>query len=854
MKTISEFVACARSVLQKVDLKYVHPIMYVVVSDADLAGLDDESAASALAERMAISGEELASIIGVLGLSLVFASEPRSSQSVYAFLDHENSHANWLPLFDEVLRREWAHSIAQSATGDSNGRSLHFYGFKGGQARSTVLLMLAKDLIASGYKVLAVDVDVEAPSLSSLLDARTSSVDSTLVGLSRGATPEPVGVLASQSGGKLDLLPATPALQSFEMDYAAFLLQVNGDPSLLQASVERLRAWCAQRYDFVLFDHRTGLSTSVLPVLSAWPGSVVVATRPDSASLNLTPVLSTLLAAYPEYPGLFVNFSLDPEAKAGRYSAQEEVLKESLLTLLADALEKGQEIASSVDLDAAVLDAYFVSWYHDRAFLGADVPDVSRISKDNQEALRMVRELLGIPPLAESFDSLAGNAVIDGSVNSPSGALDEGLFVETQGASRVLQANLPSFYVFGRKGTGKTRLFRELCTRGLGFPLHSAADLPRGLQSQSSVAKSLLATVGGDYEGFWWTLLHVAVSSSTEQEYLAKLKNLVEQGCAERYDSVEVGKLLRNRTGYFTFLIDGVETAVESAKTGAFVEALFRFLSTLQNDPDFSSRLRFRLFIRSDLPIGIQNVEQQVHGRRVDLRWDEASIFHYALAEISRSAWFREYFAPTCSTIESRRKEIQSVSLSPAEYEELLLEVFPQKLRRNNLLTMTFFRTYFSDAAGEGDSRSSFYPRVFGSFLSKLASIGRDEPDRAVDSDGKVSHLAVLEAFSFAAKDFISEVKQELNFALVLNADADENRKLVSALAQGFSGLTTPFVLDQCVSSLLERLPGELNPGALRDALRRMKDMGIFEDHPSDSSKWRAGRLFKEGLGMKYSR
>ncbi|SDQ84047.1 AAA family ATPase [Pseudoxanthomonas sp. CF125] len=854
MNTISEFIAHIRKNLTQVDLKYVHPVMYIVVMDPALAKLDVDAAEEELASRLGLSAEELASIVASFGLSLVFAAEQGKENSAYAFLYRGTSLGNWLPLFDKGLRDEWVNSISSSASATSQTRALHFYGFKGGQARSTVLLMLAKDLVMSGYRVLAVDVDIEAPSLSSLLNARTSSVRSSLVGLIRGDYPEPVGVSVSQNGGKLDLLPAAPSVESFEMDYAAFLLQVTGDPSLLQSSIERLRKWTAsQSYDFVLFDHRTGLSTSVLPVISAWPGSVVIATRPDSAALNLEHVVSTLLAAYPEYPGLFVNFSLDPEAKVGRYNEQEESLRALLLTVLADAIERGQDVANGIDLNADDLAAYFVSWYHDRAFLSVDVPEVARISKDNQESLRLIRELLGISPVIHNLDQRAVPAVVDGAVISPSGALDEGLFVETQGAARVLQPNLPSFYVFGRKGTGKTRLFRELCSRGLGFPLHSASDLARGLQSQSATAKSLLSRVNGDFETFWWTLLYSAISAGGEKEYLQDLKRRLDQDVYIGADSGAVAQLLKSRGGYFTFLIDGVETAVESAKTGALVEALFRFLSTLQNDPDFSSKVRFRLFIRSDLPIGIQNVEQQVHARRVDLRWDEASIFHYVLAEISRSDWFRSKFTVTCERIEKRRASIQSVSLSALEYEELLLEVFPQKLRRNNLLTMTFFRTYFSDAAGEGDSRSSFYPRVFGSFLTKLAEIGSDEPGRALDTDGKVSHLAVLEAFTFAAKDFINEVKQELNFALALSPDLDENRKLVNALTQGFSGLTTPFVLDQCVESLGVRLP-EMNKGALRESLRRMKDMGIFEDHPSDSNKWRAGRLFKEGLGMKYFR
>ncbi|SFK75169.1 hypothetical protein [Rhodanobacter glycinis] len=196
---------------------------------------------------------------------------------------------------------------------------------------------------------------------------------------------------------------------------------------------------------------------------------------------------------------------------------------------------------------------------------------------------------------------------------------------------------------------------------------------------------------------------------------------------------------------------------------------------------------------------------------------------------------------------------VRSGSLEPIEYEQLLLRVFPQKLRRNNLSTMTFLRTYFSDAAGEGDSRSSFYPRVFGAFFTKVAELGTSRGEKALDG-GRVSHDVVLEAFEYAARDFINEVKQELNFALDLGSSVDLNKKLVADLLQSFSGLQTPFILDRCVDALEDKLPNDISKKAIRESLRRMKDMGIFEDHPSDPTKWRAGRLFKEGLRMKYVR
>ncbi|MFN5895697.1 MAG: AAA family ATPase, partial [Dolichospermum sp.] len=60
---------------------------------------------------------------------------------------------------------------------------IHFYGYKGGQARSTLLGLLSTALAEDGWKVLVVDSDIEAPSLD-ILYARTSrALSGTLLGV-----------------------------------------------------------------------------------------------------------------------------------------------------------------------------------------------------------------------------------------------------------------------------------------------------------------------------------------------------------------------------------------------------------------------------------------------------------------------------------------------------------------------------------------------------------------------------------------------------------------------------------------------------------------------------------------------
>lgn len=847
-----DFLADIRSAVKEVNLLYVHPVLHVVAVDERFEGEEDEVRRFLFRTMVNATKDQLSSIEFDLQITLLLVT-PKEWEGDYSYIRERSSGNHWLALFDAPMRELWASEVAASIE-DTHCRAIHFYGFKGGQARSTVLVALARFLCASGYRVLMVDADLEAPTLSTALDSKSSSISSSIVGVVQGRQPEPVAVEENSLGGVLHLLQARPSINQYDLDYASFVLRMSLDSGLLQKSAENIKKSVASNYDFAFFDHRTGMASSVLPIINGWPGSVVINTRADGLSEGQHSVVSSLLAVYRNYPGAFVCFSLDPEKKRGMLSAGEFRLRQEMLQLMALAIERGAELDEPLNPDD--LDEYFVDWYHDRAFLTSPAPSLEEISVINVGSLRQLRDILGISAqpkhCAPSLHDLNG---LNKPRQSPSGALDDGWFLETPDAVRLLQSSLPSYYVYGRKGTGKTRLFRELAVRGLARPMHSSVDFPGGtVRAQGTLARSLIALVGEDYESFWWMILaaelHSATYDITASDTLEGWVNSSDLNPSHPHYSAGLAAKINGR---IVIAIDGIETAVEASKTSRFVEALFRFLSAVQNDTIFSEKVRFRLFIRADLPVGLQNIEQQVHGRKLDLRWDEASIFHYVLAELARNDWFRSNFQGVCEEVDSLKSEIRLGRLTSEQCEMLLLQVFPQKLRRNNLLTMTFLRTYFSDAAGDADNKASFYPRVFGRFISEIARIGQERGTDAIDND-RVAHGVVHEAFELAAKDFINEVKQELNFALELGDSVDANRMIVSDLLQAFAGLLTPFSLDRCVQQIAPQLPSQVGNAKIREALRRMKEMGIFEVHPGDATKWRAGRLFKEGLGMKYVR
>lgn len=803
-----------------------------------------------------LSGFEINSLIDAVNRPLIniqfYESADQAPLPVLSIAD------SWLAFVAENYLQDNNIILRENSDG---ARAIHFYGYKGGQARTTTLAITAKRLADKGLRVLVVDADIEAPSLHVLFNCAIPQLSASLMGLCEHLSEiKPINAYAGQGGGYVELIGCRPTSPDFDIDFMAFALNTALDASVLKRAFEKLRDYVTKSgsCDIVFIDHRTGIAPSVLPTMAAWPGSVVMSLRPDALSIPATSIAKIIFGIYPPYPGAFVSFSIDPEARREQSSGREGQIRETFLEVLATAIEAGADVPE--ELDPAILDQSFISWYLDRALLETDLPDFARLSKDNQNSISDLIQVLGI-------DNIKPRNIVDAKITSkanvrtPSGATDSGWFIETKEISNLIQHSSPYSYIFGRKGTGKTRIYREMDIRGLGIPLFSASDYKRGgLRSQSVVSQELLKCCSDDYEIFWWELLRSALSvdcnaKDIEPELESRIMEYIKSNIKVPSSKLSIYSRIKQIGKPAIFLIDGVETAVSSKDTKSFVESLFRFLSTIQNDSTLNEKIQFKLFIRPDLSVGIQNIEQQIAGRKIDLRWDESSIFNYMLAEIERIDWFDKRFKSACAIISNSKEAVKEARLEREEYENILHMLFPIKIRRNNLLTMTFLRTYFSDSVSEGDKRSSFYPRVIGSFLEFVTKNCEKNPAEALDKDGKISHTVILTAFENATQGFIDEIKQELYFALNLSNDPGSNQLLVDELIVSLAGMQTPFVLDDCIDTLNSKLGSAgATIKSIRDALRQMKDMGIFEIHPSDARKWRAGRLFKEALRMKYVR
>lgn len=862
MTTISELINTAtNNYVDAVEVRYLYPTLYIVCTHAEFDGLDSEHRDTSFAKGLGISTPELERI-RALGIVEVVLCTPSERKNEYEFLNGSDTGHHWLEWFNPILWSDKKQPLPSHTdlNSSSGAHALHFYGYKGGQARSTVLLLMAKKLADNGQRVLLVDADVEAPSLDSMLNIATELPEATLMGLCGWAdsiTPISRAYVGHSVNGTVDVLACRPKSSSYDMDFAAFTLGTALDARTLERAINKLRMFvntpeALPKYDVVMFDHRTGMTPSILPIIQAWPGPAVIFVRPDGMTTpsEMQSVFRTLLAQDLVTPGAFVSFSLDPKEAHDDARLKHGKFIEQLLATISDALTRGGQ---EDDIDPAELEDYWVLWQHDSALLNASRIQPSDLSSANQKSLDHLIDLLDVKKteVIQPTEDTSINLTI-------SGATDEGWFILTPDIARLFSKESSIRYVFGRKGTGKTRLLRELQTQELGEPLLVASDYSMGgLPSAGTIFIQLYEACEKNPDKFWWTLLRAALECSNTKgtELTKRVKEILDDDAT--FDSTSsirvVETILESTKTERTFLIDGVETAVPAPELQNFVEALFRFMAAVQYNRAISSKLKIRLFLRSDLWQGAsQNVEQQIEGTNVVLRWDQTSIMNFAVARLVSLSWFQEVFPNVCQAVEALREQVSRGALPDEKAESLLLNIFPNSLNRNKLKTTTFFSTYFSDAGGDSESKASFYPRLFDAFLRGINDSARTMGEILALKNGRLSSTIVLNAYDEASGTFINEVRQELYTLLAFDGNSATNKQTVDFFIENFSDQKTPFSPSELITALATAM--NIEGEKIREALHRMKAMGIFENSPSSKAVWRTGRLYKSGLKMKYVR
>lgn len=863
--------------LSAVRTRFTPPSLHVdAISDA-FGGLEEadriDLLESWLVESHLGSPKELAQLMARLPITVNAVTPDEATKRIKWGADRDD--LSWVSSFLEAPKRR------TGSNADSPHRYVHFYGFKGGQGRSTVLGLLAKALADDGYRVLVVDADIEAPSLDLLFGVTADSFEQTLMGLCGWADDvRPIGgVYAGRNAGRVDLLPCRPRSGAADLDFALLVANAPLDTRVYEWAAQKLERFLGaasdlgNSYDAVLVDHRTGIASSVLPLMNRLRGTAAIFARTDfntaAVPSELRRVVRSIFASTTSTAGTFVGFSLDPNKKAGAMLQPTEArVREQLLNELAAAIESAEEDDLVEDVSLAELSLNWVDWYVDRALLEPSLPDVQKLQSDNIASIGLLRETLGLPIGRRPELAAERGAAVPPSLpsaSSLSGAKDSGQFIHIPEVDSLFVHGNPYSYVLGRKGTGKTRLLRELVTKSLGIPLLVAADETgtHALRSGSVEAEEWLKRCNFDASTFWWSLLRMTAENAANE--LMPIEEVVRQYLGRGQDPVpladrlQVKSLLVRLSSPLVLLVDGLETLVPAAKIKEFVSSLFNLMSTVQNDPSLATRIVIRSFVREDLAAdSVQNIEQQMEGRFLRLKWSASSILNFAVSRLPTLSWIRTNYPDVCEEVLQRKDEVGRSALSEQEATALMLRVFPQRLRRNNLSTATFLRLYFSDAGGDDTNKATFYPRLYLSFLQKLDELA-SQSGEPLDANERIASSLLNRAYDEASSEFINETKQELSHLLSLEyqdqdsfAEVEDDSTKVSKFIAAFEGLSTPFEHEAIVSELQSRT--HFREKSVRESLQRMKAIRMFEDRPGYAGWWRVGQLYKMGLRMKYVR
>lgn len=822
------------------------PYVHVIYIDSSFTNLDEDERELEFARSLQITIAELRTILknSLISLRLLTREEFKAE---YPEDRQQNRGNHWL---SALIGQQFKTSIGTSQI-SADPKTIHFYGYKGGQARSTLLGLISTLLAEDGWRVLVIDSDIEAPSLDILYGRTSRTISGTLLGVVQSVeqiVPERVKSIAS--GGYVDLLVCRPKPSDFDIDAAAFALRSALEPMIIEDAARRISTFVKDKnYDIILIDHRSGLSPVTLPWMTTLPGPKVICVRLDDQWRPSEHFIKSVLRTHLPNPGVFVSWKLDDENEDS-YRQRNNIQIDHLLDMLAEIISESAE--GDEELSAVELEDHWLIWPYDYAFRQSRLPDTNYLSQQSINTLNKLRSILNISSKKQQPNLL-----------NPSGARDEGDLIQTDALQELIIPGNSISYILGRKGTGKTRLLRELAKRGIGEPLLVASDSTEGggLQSSSPELQNAVDRYQSEPKNLWWNLLAAALETATTstEELRNAFNSILNQNLNGNIESAIIEKL--SGSPKRTFLLDGLETAFGVRLTFTYIESLFQFLETIESDDRISSRLHFKLFLRTDLAQrGYQNIEQQLYGKVIYLNWDTQKIFNFVLSRIAQTPWYQNNFQELNQKIEDNLEDILKGTLPITECENLLLMAFPEKLRKNNLATKTFLKTYFADSASETPEGSAsdklrYYPRIFDKFLQVIANPTSTDAGNFTGEqlkDEKINQSLIFIAHEAAARDYLGQLRSELNYLIDLADDPSENEQKIRSLLNAFDGLKTPFKLDQCITELAGKV--DIESAKIREAIDSMKSVGMFEEHPKYPGELRVGRLFKSSLRMKYNR
>lgn len=649
------------------------------------------------AERRAVVGEALAG--EPLAWRQLLAPEEAAVAGPFPMADESQ-----LPLWPETLSRGQQQAGAHRAAvflsdlEDPMTPPLNvtFYSLRGGVGRSTMLARTAHLLAAEGRRVVCLDMDLEAPGLAALFGVEAEirpgqGLAELLLAIDQGRRPELAEhLLPIDADDRLFLIPAgRPG-----PDYALTLRFL--DPTAwyrehenpLRMLFDDVATGLPFRPDVVLIDARTGISAISAPLLFDLADLAIVSFFPhEQARLGTQTLVQGLLAAHNRRGKLLDDHSCGPDVRfvisplpTATPAITQRYFHRALewISEWMAPVQTARTRLGLIEVDESEVTHGIV--YRDDVATTDAIAGTHLLLELYAPIAAWISRLLPVPAEAEATPAPTAvkTKVLNGLRVDPGAAEDQhdllSVFIETGTVRQALDLAYP--LVLGRKGTGKTALFRRLAEQPTPHQQAVVVHPPQGMQSE---ARWYLTPAGfheveqvaegrqqGVWNSFWLGYLLIALVKQLDHPRRIELGGLPSTArVAKPLDFLDwltaVNRTARSAllleealidldaslTEPVVLLWDGLDTGFgnEAADRQRRARALVGLLELIIAWDKRLTRLRFKVMLREDLwrELRLEN-KSHLYGRSVALRWsDQIAFLKVALKQLWRSDDLRRF-------------------------------------------------------------------------------------------------------------------------------------------------------------------------------------------------------------------
>ncbi|MFI7274298.1 KGGVGR-motif variant AAA ATPase [Streptomyces sp. NPDC049879] len=625
-----------------------------------------------------------------------------------------------------------------------------FYSLKGGVGRSTALAAVARRLASEhGLRVLCVDMDLEAPGLDTLFGISEESLSdigvvTVLLAYEFGETPSILDhVVPIDDNGRLFCMPAG----RIDSTYAARLRSLEPEiwyrerVNALHRLIDDARD-STLRPDVVLIDSRTGVSPVAAPLLFDVSDMAVVCFHPHSQARNGTELLSgALLSSITRRQALvpltpeprFVVSPMPPGQSAPRLADRAKSWIDKWLQPFNEA-RRGAPVLSAEEI------THVVPYSAEVSFSDTVTSDSIRLAPYARIA-DWILQIVPEPALQRSLQSQTSEskATALAQLSFSTGTAEEldseqflQDYVVTRQVSETADPNTP--LILGRKGTGKTALFRWLAAGGLPGWTPVAVTTPSfrerpdwsfGPDNYDAIDQYIV-TSGQDWGTFWQILIALAVHRTEGVTDDAgaphpAMRNLEPGDFAATQAILEVlrdpmgalrcvdwlRKVDAEESSQLLLLFDGLDTAFGNTPMQRRRRS-HAIAGLLAKQAELASKLKnfsLKIFVRQDIWSGLRfENKSHFYGLSRRLQWeDQREYFKVVLKRAVHAAAFRDILG----TADKSLVGTDVASWTPAQVDMAWSSLVGERMRgERTAFTSNWVWNRLADGNGDHSPRS----------------------------------------------------------------------------------------------------------------------------------------------------